>query len=131
MNENRPESLFRLRLEILLISQREDVLLRVQQKVAQNDFTFLHVGGLGELKERPADLERAAVVLVSQENAEHVGAFSERIEQLLERFPFATIVTVMQEASLKESFAGTQNERVIPLLKRISLNLLSWSIFVF
>lgn len=115
MSENRPESLFKLRLEVLLISQREDVLSRVRQKVAQNDFSFLHVSDLGELKTRNSDLEKVPVIIVSQENAEHIGAFSQRIEQLLGRFPFATIVTGMQDASLKDSFAGTQNERVIPL----------------
>lgn len=115
MHDAQSISSFRLRLEILLISQRDDVALRVQQKALQNNFAFRHISSVGDLRGRDIDLEKAPILIVSQEDAEHVGAFSLRVEQLLERFPLATIVTAMHESALMESFAGTQSERVIPL----------------
>ncbi|MBO9668420.1 MAG: hypothetical protein J7501_16595, partial [Bdellovibrio sp.] len=55
------------------------------------------------------------VVVVSQEDSEHIGAFSERVSAMLERFPLSTIVTVMHESAIKDDFAGTQYSRVIPI----------------
>lgn len=115
MNNSQTNPSFRLRLEVLLVSQRDDVVVRVQQKALQNSFVFRHLNDVNDLRGRDIDVERAPILVVSQEEAEHVGAFSLRVGQLLERFPLATIVTAMHEAALMESFAGTQSERVIPL----------------
>jgi hypothetical protein len=115
MSDGSSASSFRLRVEILVISQRDDVLLRVQQKALQNNFAFRHLAAVSEMRGREIDLEKAPVLIVSQEDAEHMGAFSLRVGQLLERFPLATIVTAMHESALMDTFAGTQSERVIPL----------------
>ena len=115
MSDGSSASSFRLRVEILVISQRDDVLLRVQQKALQNNFAFRHLAAVSELRGREIDLEKAPVLIVSQEDTEHMGAFSLRVGQLLERFPLATIVTAMHESALMDTFAGTQSERVIPL----------------
>ncbi|MGE5085706.1 MAG: hypothetical protein ACM3MG_05350 [Bacillota bacterium] len=115
MSDNQPAFSFRIRLEVLLISQREDILLRVQQKVSQYDFAFRHLHVVSNLPARDLELERTPIFVVSQEESEEVRAFSLRVEQLLERFPLVTIVAVMQDSALMDNFAGTRSERVIPL----------------
>ncbi|WP_413587506.1 HD domain-containing phosphohydrolase [Bdellovibrio sp. HCB274] len=113
MAEKRPAIFFRQKLELLLLSQREDVLSRVRSLISTHGFTFRHVLALDDVKNRPFETQRAVVIVVAQEESEHIGAFSERILGLVERFPLSTIFTLTHEAPDKNKFSGPKFSRVI------------------
>jgi hypothetical protein len=113
MAEKRPAIFFRQKLELLLLSQREDVLARVQALHSVHRFTFKHILAMEELKVRPFEIQRALVIVVAQEESEHIGAFTERILTLVEKFPLSTIFTLTHEAPDKNKFAGPKFARVL------------------
>ncbi|WP_413294081.1 HD domain-containing phosphohydrolase [Bdellovibrio sp. HCB185ZH] len=113
MAEKRPAIFFRQKLELLLLSQREDVLSRVQKLMSEHKFTFRHVLAMDDLKARPFELQRALAIVVAQEESEHIGAFTERILALVEKFPLSTIFTLTHEAPEKNKFTGPKFSRVL------------------
>jgi hypothetical protein len=113
MGEKRPAIFFRQKLELLLLSQREDVLSRIRGLLSVHSFTFKHILALEDLKVRPYEVQRAIVIVVAQEESEHIGAFTERILVLVERFPLSTIVTLTHEMPDKNKFAGPKFSRVL------------------
>ncbi len=113
MGEKRPALFFRQKLELVLMSQREDVLARLQRLISVHKFTFRQILALDDLKTRPLEGQRAIVIVVAQEESEHIGAFTERISSLVERFPLTTILTLTHETPEKNKFSGSKFSRVI------------------
>ncbi|WP_413561417.1 HD domain-containing phosphohydrolase [Bdellovibrio sp. HCB209] len=114
MGEKRLGSFFRQKLELLLLSQREDVVARVQSIMSLHHFTFKHVLAMEDIKGRPIDLQRALAIVVAQEESEHIGAFTERIVSLVERFPLSLIFTLTHESPTdKNIFKGSKFARVL------------------
>ncbi|MEK2645295.1 HD domain-containing phosphohydrolase [Bdellovibrio sp. BCCA] len=114
MSEKRPSSLFRQKLELLILSQSEEVLNRVKQVVSAHHFTFRHLA-YSELPQGPlGDLIKAQLVLVAQDKEESIQDFSARVDEALRLFPRSRIVTVMGTAFSKENLES-QNPRITPL----------------
>ncbi|UYL08183.1 hypothetical protein B9G69_014115 [Bdellovibrio sp. SKB1291214] len=113
MSEKRPAIFFRQKLELLLLSQREDVLSRIRDLLNLHNFTFKHVLAIEDLKVRPYEVQRAIIIVVAQEESEHIGAFTERIMSLAERFPLSTLVTLTHEIPEKNKFTGPKFSRVL------------------
>ncbi|WP_413581429.1 HD domain-containing phosphohydrolase [Bdellovibrio sp. HCB288] len=86
---------------------------RVRSLISTHGFTFRHVLAMDDVKSRPFEIQRAIVIVVAQEASEHIGAFSERILGLLERFPLSTVFTLTHEAPDKNKFSGPKFSRVI------------------
>ncbi|WP_220128845.1 HD domain-containing phosphohydrolase [Bdellovibrio sp. KM01] len=86
---------------------------RVQKLISEHKFTFRHVLAMDDLKARPFELQRALTIVVAQEESEHIGAFTERILGLVEKFPLSTIFTLTHEAPEKNKFSGSKFSRVL------------------
>lgn len=115
MSEKRPAPLFRQKLEFLLLTQRNDVLSRAKGLISHYHLTSRHLEQLDGFREPLRAISCALVVLVAQEEGESLGDFSERVGELLTRFPRSWLITVLHESSLRENVEGTQKDRVIPL----------------
>ncbi len=113
MSENKQAALFRQKLELLILSQSEEVLQRAKQVISAHHFTFrqlpfaeLPVNTLGELL-------KAQAVLLTQESQESSADFAQRVDQVLVLFPRSKVVAIMAAAPAGEpAFANT---RVTPL----------------
>ncbi|WP_210415722.1 HD domain-containing phosphohydrolase [Bdellovibrio sp. ZAP7] len=81
--------------------------------MSEHKFTFRHVLAMDDLKARPFELQRALTIVVAQEESEHIGAFTERILALVEKFPLSTIFTLTHEAPEKNKFSGPKFSRVL------------------
>lgn len=115
MSEKRPNSLFRQKLELLILSQSDEVLNRAKKVVSTHHLTFRHVpyeelpqGSLGELV-------KAQLVLLAQEKAETLKDFAQRVDKVLTLFPRSRIVTVMGASFSRENLEGSQSSRVTVL----------------
>ena len=112
MNQKPSSILFRQRLELLLITQRGDILNRAKEIIHQYHMSFKNFDNFEDVGR---DSSNAQVVLIAQEENEALGTFSHRVEAVLSRFPKAWIVTVLHDSSLQENLEGTQFDRVVPL----------------
>lgn len=115
MSEKRLTSLFRQKLELLILSQSEEALNRAKHVVSIHHLTFRHLpynelpeGSLGELV-------RAQLILLVQEKGETLKDFANRVDHVLRLFPRSRIVTVMDASFSRENLEGSQNSRVTAL----------------
>lgn len=114
MTEPRSTSLFRQKLELLILDDSEALLNRVKQVVSAHYLTFRQVK-FAELTHPLGELMKAQLVLLAQGQEESLKAFSERVDKVLLVFPRSCIVTVMAPSYSRENLEGTQNPRVTPL----------------
>lgn len=115
MSEKRPNSLFRQKLELLILSQSEEVLNRAKHVVSTHHLTFRHL----PYTELPAaflgELVKAQLILLAQEKGEDLKSFANRVEHILRLFPRSRVVTVMDASFSRENLEGSQNSRVTAL----------------
>ncbi|MBV2168006.1 MAG: hypothetical protein KUL82_04785 [Bdellovibrio sp.] len=112
MTEERKNSLFRQKLELLILTQSEDVLARAKVAISNHFITFRTVKFEDIQKGHLGDLLKAQLILLAQEEAESLSSFESRVNEVLRLFPRSRVVTVMGP---KENLEGAQNPRVSPL----------------
>ncbi len=112
MTEERKNSLFRQKLELLILTHSEDVLTRAKAAISTHFITFRSVNYEEIQKGQLGDLLKAQLILLAQEGAESLSAFESRVNEVLRLFPRSRVVTVMGP---KENLEGAQNPRVSPL----------------
>lgn len=96
MSGTKKASIFRQKLELLIIDGAEAVLNRAKQTISRHYLTFQNLnfkdipsGPLGELI-------RAQLILLSQNDGEDLASFSLKVESILKQFPRSRVVTVLQ-----------------------------------
>ncbi|KHD87054.1 MAG: hypothetical protein OM95_16470 [Bdellovibrio sp. ArHS] len=115
MSETENTLLFRQRLELLILSDSDDVVNRAKKVVSTHFLTFRQLR-FEELPEAiSGDLMKAQLVLLAQGPDENLQSFSERVDKILRGFPRSRVVTVMAPSFSRENLEGTQNPRVTPL----------------
>lgn len=107
--------LFRHKLELLILTESEDVLQRAKQVVARRYFSFRHMPYRQMTSDTTGDLSRAQLVLLAQEKEESLKEFAQRVDEALSLFPRSRFVTVMSAAFSRDNLEGTQNPRVTAL----------------
>lgn len=115
MTDSRTPTLFRQKLELLILSGDETVLSRAKEVISRHYITFKQLP-FPELEHSVRiDLVRAQIILLAQEDSEDLTAFAARVDMVLTQFPRARVVTVMASSLSKENLEGTPNPRVTPL----------------
>jgi hypothetical protein len=106
--------LFRHKLELLILTESEEVLNRAKQVVSAHFLTFRHLPFNEVTTDTSGDLKQALLILMAQEKDEGIKSFSKRVEQALVMFPRSRFVTVMSGSHVKEN-SEAQNPRVTPM----------------
>ncbi|MNK99023.1 hypothetical protein D3C87_1194040 [compost metagenome] len=121
--QNAEQTLFRQKLELLVLTQDETVLSHVREVISEHKLTFrfFHEGNV-DLPQEAAEIKKPAVILICQKEDEDLQAFSTHIDTLLKDFPKSAIITVLRDSSLSEDLKGTENSRVYPLSQHELLN---------
>jgi response regulator RpfG family c-di-GMP phosphodiesterase len=117
------QTLFRQKLELLVLTQDETVLSHVREVISEHKLTFryFHEGNI-DLPQEAAETKKPAVILVSQKENENLQTFSISVDNLLKDFPKSSIITILKDSSLSEDLKGTENPNVYPLSLHEFLN---------
>ncbi|AFY01428.1 HD domain-containing phosphohydrolase [Bdellovibrio bacteriovorus] len=115
MTDTRTLTLFRQKLELLILSEDEAILNRAKEVISRHYLTFKQMRYSELDAASRSELMRAQMVLMVQEQNEDLSAFAARVDQVLNLFPRSRIVTVMAASLSRENLEGTQNPRVTPL----------------
>ena len=109
-------TLFRQKLELLLLTGDEAVLSHVREIISLHQLTFRHFNETElTFPTQSTELRRPSVVFISQKENESLQDLSGRVDQLLKELPKSSIITLLHDSSLKENLEGTENPRVFPL----------------
>lgn len=111
MTEQKP-ALFRHKLELLILTESEEVLARAKQVVSAHYLTSQHLTSEKMTGDKAGELNKAVVVLMAQEKDESLKDFAQRIDQALLLCPRSRLVAVMSGSFSRENLEGTQNPRV-------------------
>lgn len=125
MSERQTEkqTLFRQKLELLVLTQDEAILAHVREVISQHKLTFRYVTEENpEVVPETRDSKKPAVILISQKADQDIKALSEQVDKILKDFPKSSIITILQDSALSEDLKGTQNERVYPLSQKEYFN---------
>lgn len=115
MTDSKNNTLFRQKLELLLLTEAEDVLNRAKGVISKHYLTFRHLPYAQLPDQLSAELMKAQLVLMSQNTDEELAAFTERVDRVLKLFPRGRVVTLMSPSFSRDNLEGSQNPRVTPL----------------
>jgi hypothetical protein len=121
--QNAEQTLFRQKLELLVLTQDETIVSHVREVISAHKLTFrfFHEGNI-DLPQQAAETKKPAIILICQKEDENIKAFSNHVDSLLKDFPKSAIVTILNNSSLSEELKGTENSRVYPLSQFEFLN---------
>lgn len=108
-------SLFRHKLELLILTESEEVLQRAKGVVTAHFLTFRHIPYSKLASDTSPDNRQAQMVLMAQEKDESLKSFGKRVDEALVLFPRSRFVTVMAAAFSRDNLEGTQSARVTAL----------------
>ncbi len=130
MSEQKKETLFRQRLELLLLTERDDILSHARGVISQYLFTFRHYKN-GDLNfpvvER--ELKRPSLVLVAQNSGELFNEFLVRASSLLSEFPLSQFIAVIDAPSISENLDTLSSPRMLPLTPQEYFDTLKFETF--
>lgn len=129
--QNAKQTLFRQKLELLVISKDEAVLSHVREVISEHKLTFrnFHDGNV-DAPFDAAEIKNPAVILIGQKDDEDLQAFSANVDNLLKDFPKSSVITILKDSSLSEDLKGTENPRVYPLSQNEFLNTVKFETIV-
>ncbi|KYG64122.1 hypothetical protein AZI86_15095 [Bdellovibrio bacteriovorus] len=108
-------SLFRHKLELLILTESEEVLNRARQVIAAHYLTYKKLPFEKVATDTLGELNKAVLVVLAQETEEGLKDFAVRVEQALKFFPRSKFIAVMAPGHSRENLEGTQNARVTAL----------------
>lgn len=114
MSDVKP-SLFRHRLELLILTESEEAFQRAKQITSARSLTFKRLSFDIALSDKTWELQRAILVLLAQEKGESLQSFSQRVTLALQKFPRSRFVTVMAEGVSGAAMFGAHDPRVTAL----------------
>ncbi|NUN05747.1 MAG: hypothetical protein HUU57_08290 [Bdellovibrio sp.] len=115
MTDSKNKTIFRLKLELLLLTEAEDVLNRAKDVISKHYLTFRHLPYAQVPDQLPPDLMKAQLILISQNADEELVPFTDRGDRVLRLFPRGRVVTLMSSSFSRDNLEGSQNPRVTPL----------------
>lgn len=115
MTDGKNKTLFRQKLELLLLTEAEDVLNRAKGVISKYYLTFRHLPYSQVPNQLPVELMKAQLILMSQNVDEDLADFTERVDRVLRLFPRGRVVTLMSSSFSRDNLEGSQNPRVTPL----------------
>lgn len=125
------QTLFRQKLELLVLTQDEAILAHVREVISQNKLTFHYLTAESASpsaettqasSQSSIENKRPAVILINQKADEDIQALSNHVDKILKDFPKSSIITVLQDSALSEDLKGTENSRVFPLSQKEFFN---------
>lgn len=110
------DSIFRQKLELLILSRDSKVIRRAEEAVSQYSFSFMPLTDQDfEGYFSDSNVVRPQVTLISQILDEAVSDFARRANELLAKFPKSCVVAVLNHDSVNGDLSGLQNLHIVPL----------------
>lgn len=120
------EKLFRQKLELLILTEDEEILNRAKPIISRYYLTFRQMA-YATLFETPIwEILRAQMVVMVQGSDEDLLTFAERVDRTMQTLPRSRILTVMSPKLSLDNLEGTQNPRVLPLSRSEFFNTLKF-----